>query len=43
MHTSHFIAKYVLETNMPTKLGMYAKYLIDVHGRCIHMLHRGGL
>ena len=28
IHTSHVIAKHMLETNMPTNLGIYAKYLI---------------
>ena len=32
-HTSHVIVKYVLETNMPTKLGIYANYLIDIYRR----------
>ena len=31
IHTSHVIAKYVLETNMLTKLGIYPKYLIDLY------------
>ena len=26
IHTSHVIATYVLETNIPTKLGIYAIY-----------------
>ena len=37
INTSHVIAKYVLETNMPIKLGIYTKYLIDSYGRSIHM------
>ena len=40
IHTSHIIAKYVLETNMPTRLGIYAiyaKYLKDLSERCIHL------
>ena len=36
-HTFHVIAKYVLETNMPTKLGIYAKCSIGLYGRCIHI------
>ena len=27
----------VLETNIPTKLGIYAKYLVDLYERCIHI------
>ena len=37
IHTSHVIAKYVLEINMPTKLSIYAKHLIDLYGRCIYI------
>ena len=40
IHTSHVINKYVLETNMSTKLAMhaiYAKYLIDLYRRCRHI------
>ena len=33
--TTHVIAKYVPETDMPTKLGIYAKYLNGIYGRCI--------
>ena len=36
IHTSHIIAKYVLETNMPMRLGIYAKY-VDLYGRWIHI------
>ena len=32
-YTSHVIAKYVLETIIPTKWGIRAKYLIDFYGR----------
>ena len=39
IHSCHVIAKYVLETNIPSKSGIYAKYLIDVYGRCIHVPH----
>ena len=35
--TPHVIVKYVLEINVPTKLGLYAKYLTDLFGRCIHI------
>ena len=31
MSTSSVIAKYVLETNMPIKLGVYAKYLTCIY------------
>ena len=27
----------VLETNMPTKMGIYAKYLIDLYEICLHI------
>ena len=37
IYTSHVIATYVLEANMPTKLGIYAKYLRDLYARCIHI------
>ena len=40
IHTSHVIAKYVLETNVSTKLSidaLYAKYLIDLCGRCLYI------
>ena len=39
-HTSQVTAKYVLETYMPTQLGMCAihvKYVIDLYGRFIHI------
>ena len=38
INTTHVIVKYVPETNMPNKLGIYdiyAKYMIDLYGRCI--------
>ena len=37
--TSSVIAKYVPETNMSTKLGIYAKYFKCIYGgcMCIHM------
>ena len=31
INTSHHIAKYVLETNMPTQLGIQAKYLMGLY------------
>ena len=40
IHSSHVITKYVLETNVPNKLAilsLFAKYLIDLYGRCIHI------
>ena len=37
IHASHVIAKNVLETKIPTKLAIYAKYLMDLHGICIHI------
>ena len=35
--TSHVTAKYRPETNMPTKLGIYATYLMGLYGRWIHI------
>ena len=40
INTSHVIAKCVLETYMPTKLGIYATYLIYLFGRSIHTYAR---
>ena len=43
IHTSHVIAKYVLETNMPTKLSISAICQISysLHGICIsYMCHK---
>ena len=40
INTSHVIAKYVLVTGIPTKLGIYniyAKYFINLYGKCIHI------
>ena len=40
MHTSYVIAKYVLEENTPTKLGIYAihtKYLTGFYGTYIYI------
>ena len=31
MSTSHVIAEYVPQTNMPTKLGIHVKYLMGIY------------
>ena len=40
IHASQVIAKYFPGTNIPIKLGIYAiyaKYLTDLYGRCVHI------
>ena len=37
MYTSHITAIYVLHINMPIKLGTYAKHLMGIYERCIHI------